>query len=49
MKSLTDSKSADLSGRVETLELANKELIMRLDKLERENSELRSRLNKENA
>ena len=49
MKSLTDSKSADLSGRVETLELANKELLMRLDKLERENNELRSRLSGENA
>ena len=49
MKSLSDSKSADLSGRVETLELANKELLMRLDKLERENNELRSRLSGENA
>ena len=48
MKSLTDSKSSDLSGRVETLELANKELLIRLDKLERENNELRSRLSGEN-
>ncbi|MCR4795892.1 MAG: hypothetical protein K5898_12155 [Ruminococcus sp.] len=48
MKSVADSKSSDLSGRVETLELANKELIMRLDRLERENSELRSRLDREN-
>ena len=48
MKSLADSKSSDLSGRVETLELANKELLIRLDKLERENNELRSRLSGEN-
>ncbi len=48
MKSLADSRSSDLSGRVETLELANKELLIRLDKLERENNELRSRLSGEN-
>jgi hypothetical protein len=47
MKSLTESGSADLGGRVETLELANKELIIRLDKLERENAELRRLISKE--
>ena len=49
MKSLTESGSADLGGRVETLELANKELIIRLDKLERENAELRRLISKETA
>lgn len=49
MKSLTESGSADLGGRVETLELANKELIIRLDKLERENAELRRLISKENS
>ena len=44
MKSLSDSKSSDISSKVETLELAHKELMIRLDKLERENAELRSRL-----
>ena len=48
MKSLTESGSADLGGRVETLELANKELIIRLDRLERENAELRRIISKEN-
>ena len=47
MKSLSESGSADLGGRVETLELANKELIIRLDKLERENAELRRLISKE--
>ena len=47
MKSLTESGSADLGGRVETLELANKELLIRLDKLERENAELRRLISKE--
>ena len=47
MKSLAESGSADLGGRVETLELANKELIIRLDKLERENAELRRLISKE--
>ena len=47
MKSLSESKSEDLSSRVETLELAHKELMIRLDKLERENAELRSRLSGE--
>ena len=47
MKSLSESKSEDMSSRVETLELAHKELIIRLDKLERENAELRSRLSRE--
>ncbi|HNZ97980.1 hypothetical protein [Ruminococcus sp.] len=49
MKSLTESGSADLGGRVETLELANKELLIRLDKLERENAELRRLISKENS
>ena len=49
MKSLTESGSADLGGRVETLELANKELLIRLDKLERENTELRRLISKENS
>jgi len=49
MKSLAESGSADLGGRVETLELANKELIIRLDKLERENAELRRLISKETA
>ena len=48
MKSLADSGSADLGGRVETLELANKELLIRLDRLERENAELRRLVSKEN-
>ena len=47
MKSLSESGSADLGGRVESLELANKELIIRLDKLERENAELRRLISKE--
>ena len=47
MKSPSESKSDDLSSRVETLELAHKELMIRLDKLERENAELRSRLSGE--
>ena len=47
MKSLSESKSEDMSSRVETLELAHKELMIRLDKLERENAELRSRLSGE--
>lgn len=49
MRSLSDGKTADLTSKVETLELAQKELIIRLDKLERENAELRSKLHKENA
>ena len=49
MKSLAESGSADLGGRVETLELANKELLIRLDKLERENAELRRLISKENS
>ena len=49
MKSLTESGSADLGGRVETLELANKELLIRLDRLERENAELRRLISKENS
>ena len=49
MKSLTESGSADLGGRVETLELANKELLIRLDKLERDNAELRRLISKENS
>ena len=44
IKSLTENKSADMSSKVEAMELAHKELIIRLDKLERENAELRSRL-----
>ena len=47
MKSLAESGSADLGSRVETLELANKELLIRLDKLERENAELRRLISKE--
>lgn len=38
---------SELTGRIETLELAQKELLRRLDKLERENSELRQALNKQ--
>ena len=38
MRSLSDGKTADLTSKVETLELAQKELIIRLDKLERENN-----------
>ena len=49
MKALSDGKTEDLSNKVETLELAQKELIIRLDKLERENAELRSKLARENA
>ena len=49
MRSLSDGKTADLTSKVETLELAQKELIIRLDKLERENNELRSKLSGENA
>ena len=48
MKSLSEGQAADLSGKVETLELAQKELLIRLDKLERENKELRAKLSKEN-
>lgn len=47
IKSLTENKSADMSSKVEAMELAHKELMIRLDKLERENAELRSRLNGE--
>jgi len=47
MKSVSESRSDDMSGRVETLELAQKELVLRLDKLERENAELRRALAKE--
>lgn len=47
IKSLADSGSEDISGRVETLELANKELMIRLDRLERENLELRRQLSGE--
>ena len=36
-----------MSSKVEAMELAHKELMIRLDKLERENAELRSRLNGE--
>lgn len=49
MKSLSEGQAADLSGKVETLELAQKELLIRLDKLERENNELRAKLSKENS
>lgn len=49
MKSLSEGQAADLSGKVETLELAQKELLIRLDKLERENKELRAKLSKENS
>ncbi len=48
IKSLSEGQAADLSGKVETLELAQKELLIRLDKLERENNELRAKLSKEN-
>ena len=47
IKSLTENKSADMSSKVEAIELAHKELMIRLDKLERENAELRSRLSGE--
>ena len=47
IKSLTENKSADMSSKVEAMELAHKELMIRIDKLERENAELRSRLNGE--
>lgn len=47
IKSLTENKSADMSSKIEAMELAHKELMIRLDKLERENAELRSRLNGE--
>ena len=47
IKSLTENKSADMSSKVEAMELAHKELMIRLDKLECENAELRSRLNGE--
>ena len=49
MKSLSEGQAADLSGKVETLELAQKELLIRLDKLERENKELRAKLSGENS
>ena len=49
MKSLSEGQAADLSGKVETLELAQKELLIRLDKLERENKELRAQLSGENS
>ncbi|MDD7517333.1 hypothetical protein [Ruminococcus flavefaciens] len=49
MKSLSEGQAADLSGKVETLELAQKELLIRLDKLERENKELRTKLSGENS
>lgn len=47
MKSLSEQKTEDYGSRIETLELANKELLIRLDRLERENAELRGRLAKE--
>ncbi|EWM52863.1 hypothetical protein [Ruminococcus flavefaciens] len=47
MKSLADSEAEDVSGKIETLELAQKELVIRLDRLERENAELRRQLSKE--
>lgn len=49
IKAMYENKSIDMSGRVETLEAANKALIMRLEKLERENAELRSMITKEQA
>ncbi len=39
--------SDEINGRIETLELAHKELLLRLDKLERENAELREQLGKQ--
>ena len=47
MADLTESDISKISGRVEALELANKELLNRLDKLERENIELRQQLGKQ--
>lgn len=47
LSSLAEKSSGDLTGRVETLELANKELLSRLDRLERENAGLREMLGKE--
>lgn len=47
LDSLSQNCSGDITGRVETLELANKELVSRLDRLERENAELREKLMKE--
>ena len=44
---LAESDIGKISGRVETLELANKELMLRLDKLEQENRELREALGKQ--
>ena len=44
---LAESDIGKISGRVETLELANKELMLRLDKLEQENRELREKLGKQ--
>lgn len=44
----SDGASADeINDRLETLELANKELISRLEKLERENSQLREMCGKQ--
>lgn len=47
MADLAESDISRISGRVEALELANKELLNRLDKLERENIELRQQLGKQ--
>ena len=47
LNGLSENTSDDMANRVETLELANKELIMRLDKLEKENEELRKSLGKQ--
>lgn len=39
--------NSELTGRIEALELAQKELLIRLDRLSRENAELRSQLGKQ--
>ncbi len=47
--SVGDAAAPDYSGRIEVLELAQKELLNRLDRLERENAALREELGKQRA
>ena len=49
IKAISEDKSKDMSNRVDTLEIVNKELVKRIEKLERENEELRSIIKKEQA
>ncbi len=47
LNALSENKTEDISDRIATLELAQKELLRRIDKLERENESLRIQLGKQ--